>query len=299
MSRSAVLTGRIDARDRAKLRNRLDRGKPAGRDPHEEIRAWLEGSKYRDVASEDMARLDLDEYLVRTASIELPPEERLRQLAMFVESSFGSSDPSALDRIYEVALRFNDADHYLWHSAKYSANGAATDETVARFRTLSLRCLCRAWELEPRDAWVAYSLGRWHYDFGAATEDAAEWFETVLGLEPEYGYALLYRAHGLHDRGQWRKAVTAYEAVPLETFKGPKAWLVDVVQEALAYCRLRAGDRQGAIADFDKLLTRFEKEPRRAEMLALVYLSKACSGPLRKELRPKYLPLARALGLRA
>ena len=51
--------------------------------------------------------------------------------------------------------------------------------------------------------------------------------------------------------------------------------------------------------DFDKLLTRFEKEPHRADMLTLVYLSKACSGPLRDELGPKYLPLAQALGLRA
>jgi len=217
-------------------------------------------------------------------------------------TSFGNADPSALDRIYEAALRFNDADHYLWHSrgisAKYSANGTDRDETVARFKRLSLRCLNRAWELEPRDAGVAYSLGKWHYEFGAATEDAAEWFETALSLEPDHGYALLYRAHCLHDQKRWGEAVAAYEAVPLETFKGHKAWLVDVVQEALAYCRLRAGDREGAIADFDKLLTRFEKEPRRADMLALVYLSKACSGPLREELRPKYLPLARALGLR-
>jgi len=43
---------------------------------------------------------------------------------------------------------------------------------------------------------------------------------------------------GLHDLKRWEEAVAAYEAVPLETFKGHRAWLVDVVQEALAYVGL-------------------------------------------------------------
>ena len=113
MSRSAVLTGRIDARDRARLRNRLDRPAPTASDPHERTSRWLEGSEYGDIAREDMARLDLDSYLIRTADIKLPPEERLRQLAMFVEPRFGNNDPSALDRLYEAAIRLNDSDHRL------------------------------------------------------------------------------------------------------------------------------------------------------------------------------------------
>ena len=78
--------------------------------------------------------------------------------------------------------------------------------------------------------------------------------------------------------------MAAYEAVPLETFKSQKAWRVNVVKEALAYCRLHAGDREGAVADFNELLTHFDREPRQAELLALVYLSEVCAGPLRKEL---------------
>ena len=44
MGRSAVLTGRIDARDRAKLRGRLDVEVQPEADPYDALWAWLEGS---------------------------------------------------------------------------------------------------------------------------------------------------------------------------------------------------------------------------------------------------------------
>lgn len=303
MSRSAVLTGRIDARDRASLRSRHDRSPSADIDPFDAIWSWLEADAgYGDEPREDMLRLDLDHYLHASGHIELPAEERLRQLAMFVEPSYGAVAPDALDRIYETAVRLNPEDHVVWHSrgvaAKFVATVAEKPQTVARFKKLGLRSLHRAWELDATDPAVAYSLGKWHYQFAAATEEAAEWFERTLALDPEHGYALLYRAHCLHDQERWDDAVAAYRAVPLGTFTGPKAWLVDVVQEARAYCRLRAGDRSGALAEFEQLLERFDKEPQRAEVLALVYLRKVCSGPLRRELRPSYDRLSRLIDCR-
>ncbi|MEZ4339375.1 MAG: tetratricopeptide repeat protein [Sandaracinaceae bacterium] len=301
MSRSAVLTGRIDARDRAKLRGRLDRPPSRGVDPFVEIRGWLEASSYGSEERDAMVRLDLDHYLHETGHIELPAEERLRQLAIFVEPTYAAVAPDALDRIYEAAARLAPEDHFIWHSrgisAKLVATSAEKPSTVARFEKLSLRCLLRAWELDATDPGVTYSLGKWHYELGTATEDAAEWFEQTLALDPDHGYALLFRAHCLHDQERWGEAVEAYRAVPLETFEGPKAWLVEIVQEAQAYCLLRAGDRAGALREFERLLERFEREPRRAEMLALRYLTKACRGPLREELWPAYCRLSRLIGL--
>jgi tetratricopeptide (TPR) repeat protein len=115
-------------------------------------------------------------------------------------------------------------------------------------------------------------------------------------LESPHVYALLYRAHCLHDQERWTEAVEAYRAVPLETFKGPKAWLVEIVQEAQAYCLLQAGDRASAISELTRLLERLEKEPKRAEMLNLTYLTEACRGPLREELWPAYCRLSRLIG---
>ena len=302
MSRSAVLRGRIDARDRARLRGRLDRPAAEDVDHHAEIRAWLGTTEYRDEDPEDMVRLDLGQYLHETGRFELPPEERLRQLAMFVEVDFGSVAPDALDRIYGAAVRLNPSDRLVWHSrgiaAQFVATVSESAETSARFETLALRYLSHAWELDSPDPEVAYSLGEWHSEFGAI-EDAAEWIERAIALEPGHGDALLYRAHCLHDEERWVEAVEAYRAVPLETFEGPRAWLVDVVLEAQAYCVLRAGDRAGALREFERLLERFEREPQRAEMLALVYLTEACREPLRAELWPAYCRLARLIGLPA
>lgn len=300
MTRSAILKGRIDARDRARLRGRLDRPRSPDADPGDAIWAWLEESDYGQEAREDMPCLDLNHYLQASGHIGLAAEERLRLLAVFVEPDYAPTAPEALDRIYEAAVRLNPESPAVWHSRGISAKFAATTgvetKKCLRFRKLALRSLNRAWELDATDPSVACSLGQWHYDLGA-TEDAAEWFERALALKPDHGYALLYRAHCRHDQQRWNEAVEAYRAVPLETFSGPKAWLVDVVQEALAYCLLRAGDRDGALLEFGRLLKRFEKEPHRAKLLALAYLTEACNGPLRAELWSEYCSAAQRVGL--
>ena len=77
--------------------------------------------------------------------------------------------------------------------------------------------------------------------------------------------------------------------VPLAEFTGPAgAWRVDVVLEALAHCRLKAGDRAGALRDFERLLQRLEKEPGRAQPLLLVHLEAASAGELRSELQARF-----------
>ncbi|MEM7604426.1 MAG: hypothetical protein AAF411_03645 [Myxococcota bacterium] len=292
MSRSAVLSGRIDARDRAKQRRRLDRALRPELSPYEAIWAWLERSKLDELTPNGMRRLDLNAYLMRTGEFSLPPAERLRQLAIFVEPSFNALAHPALDRVYEAALRYDDASAELWHSrgisAKYAAESFEDGAQRSKLVALSRRCLYRAWELQPDDAGIAYSMGLWHYFFGEDRDETAEWFERALRLEPSHGYARLYRAHCLHDAARWAEAVEAYEAVPLNTFTGPKAWLVDLHLEALAYCRLRAGDRDGSLAGFDALCTRFEKEPMRMQWLARVYLREASQGELKVELGARF-----------
>lgn len=176
MTRSAILKGRIDARDRARLRRRLDRPRSPDTDPGDALWAWLEESDYGQEAHEDMPRLDLDHYLQVSGHIELAAEERLRLLAVFVEPDYAPTAPEALDRIYEAAVRLNPESPAVWHSRGISAKFAATTgvepKKCLRFRKLALRSLHQAWELYATDTNVACSLGEWHYDLGA-TEDAA------------------------------------------------------------------------------------------------------------------------------
>ncbi len=299
MARSAVLTGKFDARDRAKVRRRHDRKTRSETDAYQQIQSWLQASEIGLESDREMLRFDTDAYLAQTGHIEMRPEERLRQLAMFVESTFGSLAPDALDRVYAAAVRLNENDAVVWHSrgisAKFVALVAQAEATQKRFVRLALRYLQRAEQLAPDDASIAYALGKWHYEFGT-TEDAALEFDRALQIEPDFGWAALFRAHCLHDQERWSEAAAAYSAVPLETFKGPRAWRVDIVLEALAYCRLRAGERSSALADFTRLIERLTKDPHRAEMLDLRYLHKACTGPLRSDLLGSYTKLLGRLG---
>ena len=291
MGRSAVLTGKLDARDRAKQRHRGDRRRAGPTDPYDAIEDWLEQSSYRTLAPEAMRQLDTTEYLAATGHIPLEPGERLRQLAMFVEVEFARDAPDALDRLYEQAVRFRSEDPALWHSrgisAKYVASVTDRSSSADRFSKLGLRCLQRAWELDPEHPGHAYSLGKWHYEFGTLT-DASAWFERTLELDPKHGWALLYRAHCLHDAKRWDAAVRAYDAVPLGTFQGKFAWAVDLILEAQAHCRRRAHDQEGALRDFERLLDRLLREPHRAHMLPLHYLRAACEGPYRDALLARY-----------
>lgn len=299
MARSAVLTGRIDARDRAKLRHRLDRTRPSKPDPYDALWTWLTEANLGGKASSELAKIDLGQFVRDTGAIDLPPQERLRQLAIHLEERL-IADFAAIDRVYEAALRLEPRSFLVWHSRGITAKAYAVDlgdpQHVARFRKLALSALYEAHELAPSDAGVTHSIGKWHYELGSVT-DALPWFDRALAIDPNHGWARLYRAHCLHDMQTWPAAVDAYADVPLETFKGRRAYFVDVVLEAQAYCKMKTGDRAGAIADFERLLTRLEKQPKQAELLLLKWLSRACDGPLRDSLGDRYRAFARLAGL--
>lgn len=299
MPRSPVLSGRVDARDRAHQRHRRDRKARASSDPHDLLSAWLEGSSLVGLDAEKLERLDLDEYARDTGSIDLPTSERLRHLAIHLEQDFQDS-PEALDRIYAEAARLNPLEPTIWHSrgitAKWCAEVATKTKVVERCKKRSLDYLLKADELLPNDADTLYSLGLWHFDHGTKDE-ALVHFERVIALQPTHAFAHLYRASALHEQERWAQAVVAYSSVPLETLTRVKAFIVDVVLEDVAYCKLRAHDRAGALEDFTRLLDRLEKEPHRAEALSLHLLHDACQGPFREELRDRYNAIAVKAGL--
>ena len=299
MGRSTVLSGRIDARDRAHQRHRNDRRRVEEADPYDQIEQWLDDSPLRDTSPAALEQLDLDEYLRNTGATELHSSERLRHLAIHLELQFAEC-PEALDRIYAASIRLDPGSPTAWHSraitAKLCAQCSTSPKVVERCKQRAFDYLLEADALLPDDPDTLYSLGKWHDCFGTL-QDALELFDRVLELESTHVYARLHRAYCLHDLGSWAAAEAAYTQVPLDGFTGSRAFIVDVVLENLAYCKLRAGDRDGALKDFERLLTRLEKEPRRVEPLELRLLRMTCLGPLSGALRDRYLDLAAMTGL--
>ncbi len=126
MPRSAILTGLKDQRDRAKQRGRLDhRRSKTFVDPVDKIHSWLE----KNISIEETAeaeRLNLTNFLRKSAFISLPAEERLRQLAMHLKSELYWHEMRgwlALDRIYQEAISINPHDVWIHHSRSITEAG--------------------------------------------------------------------------------------------------------------------------------------------------------------------------------
>ncbi len=297
MRRSAVRSGTFDARDRASKRRRAHRRSAPATDPHDAFVHWVE---QRVPVAEEIERVDLRDLLRRSTQFMLPPEERLRLFAIACENEALSLESSrarhALDRIYQEALRLAPEDAWV-HASRGSSLVALADLAGDELGDLFRRAhesLTTAAELEPNDAHIGYQAAYAAYMDGCIdTSQALRRFDRVLELEPDHGWARLYRAHCLHDLQRWREAAHAYELVPREQFHGPSSWRMDLLVEQLGWCRLRAGDTEGARADFERILARYEQQPRLAEMSLLRDLTAAAEEAF-GDLLPRVLALRSA-----
>ncbi|MEZ4369624.1 MAG: hypothetical protein R3B07_02335 [Polyangiaceae bacterium] len=293
MARSPVLSGRIDARDRARQRHRHDRAPQPEADAYAAIETWLQASTIGELTATALMRLNLDDYLRDTHRIDLSASERLRHLAVYLEGLVADG-AAALDRIYEAAVRLDPDGPSIWHSrgitAKYFASIAKSQAERERLAQRARKFLKRADALLPDDADILYSLGKWQDAFGSKSA-ALECFDRLLVLEPTHGSARLCRAYALHDLGRWQDAIQAYDEVPLEQFTGSRAYVADAVLMNRGDCKLMSRDRNGALAEFRRLMDRFEKEPHRAAALELRNLESACLGEFASELRERWLAL--------
>jgi tetratricopeptide (TPR) repeat protein len=308
MNRSPVKTGLYEQRSRATTRRR-DRGEePAhSSDPDEQFRGWL--NEHLPLSSlQDIKALDRKRFLQETGNFNVPPGERLRQLAIHAEGEavLWATQPegwSILRSIYEYALRFDEPDTWrVQHSMAISALRLLRDrrlEPAVRERVVAqgIEAASRAVELAPEEATTHSILGQWYYELDRLSEALCS-FEAGIAADPDYGWPALYRAHTLRDLQRWDEAIQAYDAVPLGFFKGREAFRVDMLKEMRAWCKLQQGDREGALADFLALLTRYETHVGQAHnsLSQGHYLVRAAAGPLRDQLHQRTLALVRQLG---
>lgn len=211
MPRSPILSGLRDQRNRAKLRGKIDRRHSCKSvSPEEELIAWLkQNSSIEDVS--EVERLNLSKFLRNTGDIDLSPQERLRQLAIFLEPELSCrTQPRAwlaLDRIYKQAIRLAPRDTCVHHSralsAQECADGSWQKDKAKDIKPIIDTAWCSAYKalsLSPKDARNLYLLGSLSYYHSThPVEEALEYFDDALEADETHQWALLYRAHCLQD----------------------------------------------------------------------------------------------------
>lgn len=316
MPRSALLSGRVAPRDRAQQRTKLDRRRAAraehALDPDEQMDAWLE-EHIAGASTEALATLDLGAFVAATTHVDLPPAERLRLLAVYVEPGLlAEASPRAFDthdRIYAAAIAIDPRDLSVLSSRAVSAHAHAenllssTDTREAwvasrprrRWMRIAKESVDAGLRLEPESAALLYRAGQLRYDDpDDAPQHALPYFDRALAVDRHHGGAALYRAHCLHDLEAWRDAAEAYDAVPRTFFVRTRAWRLEVLLEQCAWCWLRAGERDEARMRWLALLDRWEADPALAREALGRHLADAATGELRAELYER----ARALAAR-
>lgn len=290
---------------RAKQRHQHDRAKIAASDPYEHLQAWLQERRWAQLKVAPLEALDLTAYLRDTARIDLGPTDRLRELAIALESSLLSVDQPrgwlALERIYNFARALDPRDAVLETSRAITAEAASAqvgDRLDLRRRMIlsGREAAGRAIEIRPSHAAAHHMLGMLDYSFrDGSIESALACFQRAIAEDPNLGWARLYRAHCLHDLGRWEEAAEAYSEVAPSFLTEHRAWRYDLFREQRAWCLLQAGYRERALAEFVAILHRYELEPKLAQRQLLRELTAAAEGPLQAELSDRLTRLRRVM----
>jgi len=290
MPRSSVKTGLRDQRNRAQLRGKLD--KPHSYhslSPKKEMVLWLGNNiEISDVIEAE--KVNLKSFLQDTVHLDLSPQERLRQLAIFLEPELSWSYRAwlALDRIYTTALSLSPDDQFVHRSRAISAQESAEyleDTQAKKIWDIAWRSAYKAQNLAPTDVNVQYTLGSLCYrDTTRSVGEALQYFEAALAEDDNHQWARLYRAHCLQDLGKWLDAYHVYSQVKAAFFTEFRAWRYDLLLEQKAYCLWQSGDLQGATKEFKKLLVRWSADPGLAKDLMGNYITEAATGNLSEQL---------------
>ncbi len=287
------------------MRHRHDQRPRPAPDLYQKLAALIDVQAWESAELATIESLNLTSYLRETSHVDLTPTERLRMLAIALESGMSISEQPrgwlALERIYAAGRALDPDDAEIEISRAITAEACASlipdrPEIARRMISVGRAAAERAIDLRPGDSRAPYALGMLDYSFGdGSIESALACFESAVLLDPSYGWARLYQAHCLHDLERWPEAALAYSEVDPSFLVGPIAWRYDLLREQRAWCLLQAGEREQALAEFLGLLHRYELQPRLAREQALRELTAAAEGPLHAELSGHLAQLRRML----
>lgn len=221
----------------------------------------------------------LEAFLSETQGIDVPADERLRQLAIALESEILEKGWEGLRVVYQAASQANPHYSYVFQSWGISASEWFEDwKTPEMADRLAIaleaeKVLTIALDLKPQDSNTAYTLGRIFLNHPARSEDptsylskAIFWFCQAIEWDINNAMAQLHLAHCYHDlaylgvdQKYWGQAVEAYEKVnqDLLTRDWP-AWRALKCREQLAACYAWAGNEGEAVRRFSSFLDEIE-----------------------------------------
>ena len=298
MSRSRALVGRNKQLDRARQRGRLDRGRAVSeRDDDQALQQYLKDRFTPSPTIAEIDRLDLLEFLRQTAGFHVPSNERLRQLAIFLEDAARDSQPSgwlALSRIYERAEQLvenvDDLTAVLSSvaiTAHYTAESAPEDDgaTERRLWNTAYSAIHRAIETDPSWSKGHSILAQMRYrDPNGDLEEGLADCERALEQDPANGWAQYHRACILQALERFQEAAQAFEDVNFAFFTGERSERLERILEARAVCLLLAGHRDLAVKEFEALLSRYERSPSLARNARWWDIVEVATGELKEEL---------------
>jgi tetratricopeptide (TPR) repeat protein len=221
----------------------------------------------------------LEVFLMETRDIEIPEEEKLRQLAISTEHDIFAEGWTGLRAIYEAAAKANSQDPYVFHSWGISAREWFEDYRTAELtQRLAIaseaeKVLSIALDLEPKSSQIASSFGQIYYSHPTRAEDrktylskAMTWFRQALEWDADNVMAQLYLAHCHHDlafhysdQDHWQLAVEAYENVDQDQLaRDWPQWRAVKCREQLAACYAWSGNQKKAEQLFSALLDEIE-----------------------------------------
>jgi len=260
-----------------------------------------------DFAIAVLESFDVLAYLNQTESFAVPPAERIRLLSVFLEGEKNAASLAeyprswlALQRLYNEACKLDPQNVQVLISNAVSAmHFAGTVEPESDVALYGIaRCLLKQALSHHADSpYALYTMGVCEYQRpGGSSQNALHWFERACQSDPNNSWAQLYRAHCLHDLKEWNAAVVAYEAVDRSAFDDATSWRAQKLLEQLAWCRLQAGDRSGALHYFREVL-RIYSGLADEEIAYPGELVLAACGPLCDELNSEVTVLAKRLYL--
>ena len=204
---------------------------------------------------QELDLLNIDDFIEKTNAINLSVDERLRQLAIFLEwASFETTERKwrIIQKIYDLATEINPTNHLIFKSKGITASELFSETKDKNLKELLFAQADSAFEhairLEPEDAYIYFHWGKLHYAINY--ELAVQKFLQAVELDKTYTEALLYLGYCYFDLNQWQQALYYFEQVNEETIQD--FWERTKRHELIGCCLVEVGNREEGITYLEK-----------------------------------------------
>jgi len=195
--------------------------------------------------------LNLSDFLQNIENPDIENSEKLRQLAIKIESRFFFEEKEkweVLEAIYLRGISENAEDAILHESRGISASmiiALSQDEGFKKeLLKVGIDSFSKSLSLGNNDARLYYHWGYLHYPANLSL--AIEKFEEALKIEEDYAIASMYLGYSYFDLKNWEKAISALGKVNEEELRGH--WEKIKSLELIACAQIESGSLSEGIS---------------------------------------------------